>query len=350
VLFEVERSGEKYIVSLRTITPQPVAELGLLEKDIENWIADRPNIILPNEKILVIGQSISGQSMADVLAIDEFGRLVIVEVKRSPTSRDTVAQLLGYAARMHRITYDELNAIAKSHSEWSGGELEQTFADFTDGARIPRDQLGREHRIVIVAPDSDADLKSIVSWLRHYGLPVDFVPFSIYADESATPRYLQIDGIVSDTEPARTSEDRTWMGHWIFNTNETNVPDAYERMFERGVAAIYGYPNGPKNLEGAEPNQIVLAYVNRQGLRAVGSVRDGEVRAGAGIFVDAEGNQLPGEFHLAIDWNVKLSEANALSAAEAAQLGYNLPVRLVFGRLHSGREAQRLVQEMQNRV
>jgi hypothetical protein len=189
-----------------------------------------------------------------------------------------------------------------------------------------------------------------VSWLHHYGLPVEFVPFSIYADESATPRYLQIDGIVSNTEPVRTSQDRTWMGHWIFNTNETHVPGANERMFERGVAAIYGYPNGPKNLEGAEAYQVVLAYVNRQGLRAVGSVRDGEVRAGEGVFVDAEGKQLLGEYHLTVDWNIKLSEANALSPAEAAQPGYNLPVRLVFGRLHAGREAQRLVQEMQSRV
>jgi RecB family endonuclease NucS len=137
VLFEIERSGDKYTVSSRTITPEPVAELGLLEKDIEHWIADLPDIILPNEKILVIGQSIAGQSMADVLAIDEFGRLVIVEIKRSRTSRDTVAQLLGYAARMHHINYEELNAIAKSYSKWPGGELEQTFADFTDGARIP---------------------------------------------------------------------------------------------------------------------------------------------------------------------------------------------------------------------
>ena len=345
MLFEIEHSGEKYAVSSRTIAPQPVAELGLLEKDIEHWIDDRPEIVLPNEKVLVIGQS-----MADVLAIDEFGRLVIVEVKRNRTSRDTVAQLLGYAARMHDTNYNELNAIAKRYSKWPGGELEEIFADFTDGARIPRDQLGREHRIIIVAPYSDTDLKNIVSWLRHYGLPVDFVPFSIYADESATPRYLQIDGIVNPTEPPRTSVDQTWLGHWIFNTNEANVPGAYERMFERGVAAIYGYPNGPKNLEGSESNQIVLAYVNRQGLRAVGFVRDGEVRAGEEIFVDAEGKHLPGEYHLAVEWKVKLPEAKALSPPDAAKLGYNLPVRRVFGRLHGGREAQQLVQEMKSRA
>ncbi len=328
--------------------PQSAAGLGLLEKDIERWIAEHPEVLLPNEQVLVIGQSISGQSMADVLALDSFGRLIIVEIKRHRTGRETVAQLLGYAARLHGASYEELNGMAQHYGRWAGGDLYSAFCEFSDAPNFSRDELGKQHRIVIVAPESDADLKGIVEWLRHYAVPVEFVPFSIYADEQLTPRFLQIEGVT--TIPEAVPADEVWLGHWIFNTNETHAPGAYERMFERNVAAIYGYPNGPKNLEGAEPGEKVFAYVNRQGLRALGTVQDGEVHSRTGVFLNPQGNPHEGEYHLNVNWEIVLPAPAAVSVREAAELGYNLPVRTVFGRLHSGHAARRLEKEVRSRA
>lgn len=148
-------------------------------------------------------------------------------------------------------------------------------------------------------------------------------------------------------EPVPTEE--VWLGHRIFNTNEAHAPGAYQRMFERNIVAIFGYPNGPKNLEGSEPGNKVLAYVNQQGLRALGIVRDGQVHAGTGVFVDEQGNQHPGEYHLAVEWEVVLPPEMAVSRRDAIQFGYNLPVRSVFGKLHSGHAAQKLEDEMRRR-
>lgn len=348
MLFEIQSTGAGYVLSGRKFMPHPSASLGLLEKDIEHWIAEHPDVLLPNEQVLVFGQSISGKSMADVLALDSFGRLIIIEVKRDLTGRETVAQLLGYAARLHGISYEELNGIAQQYSKWPGGDLYSVFSDFFDAPSIVRVQLGRNHRTIIVAPDSDADLKSIVGWLRHHGVPIEFVPYAIYAEDQSAPRFLQIEGI--STTPEAVTTDEVWLGHWIFNTNETHAPGAYKRMFARNVAAIYGYPNGPKNLEGAEAGQKVFAYVNRQGIRALGIALGGEVRPGTGVFVNEQGYQLQGEYHLPVRWDAVLTEEQAISVRNAAQLGYNLPVRLVFGRLHSGQAAQRLENEVTNRV
>lgn len=347
MLFEIENTGKGYSVSSRRLTPRSAADLGLLEKDIENWVADHPEVLLPNEQVLVIGQSIAGQSMADVLALDSFGRLIIVEIKRHQTDRETIAQLLGYAARLHGASYEKLNGFAQNYRNWQGGELYTVFSEFSDTPDITREELGKEHRVVIVAPDSDADLKGIVGWLSHYEVPVELVPFSVYADEQQTPRFLQIEGVTATPEPVPT--DEVWLGHWIFNTNEAYAAGAYERMFECNVAAIYGKPSGPKTLEGAEPGNKVLAYVNRHGLCALGTVSDGEVHPGVGVFVDEQGEQLPGEYHLTVNWEVVLPLEEAVSTRDAKQLGYNLPVRTVFGRLHSGRAAQKLEDEICSR-
>jgi len=121
-------------------------------------------------------------------------------------------------------------------------------------------------------------------------------------------------------------------------------------MFDKNVAAIYGYTNGPANLEGAAANDKIFAYVNRQGLRAIGTVLDPHVRSGSGVFIDDEGNQLPDEYHLGVEWDVVPAERAITAADAASQFGYNLPVRSVFAKLHRGSAATRLEQELRSRT
>src|SRR3954469_1009752 len=115
MLFEIEPTGDGYSISKRSLAPAAAADLGLREKHIEQWLAEHPQLLLPNEEVLVIGRSVAGQAIADILALDSFGRLVIVEIKRHRSGRETIAQLLGYAASMRNVTYDELNAIAQRY-------------------------------------------------------------------------------------------------------------------------------------------------------------------------------------------------------------------------------------------
>jgi hypothetical protein len=187
-----------------------------------------------------------------------------------------------------------------------------------------------------------------VDWLKSYKVPIEFVPFSVYADAKGIPRFLRLEGII--TSPDLTSDADSWAGHWIFNTNETHAPGAYKRMFEKDVAAIYGYANGPANLEGAAANDKVFAYVNQQGLRAIGTVLDPQVIGGSGIFIGDDGKQLADEYHLKVQWEFVPPES-AISAADVAtQFGYSLPVRSVFAKLHRGSVALRLEQELRSRA
>ncbi|WP_338655209.1 hypothetical protein V6B14_03570 [Sporosarcina psychrophila] len=326
--------GEKYIM-------KAASEVGLKEKNIEDFIASNPETLFPNEEILVIGQSISYRNMADVLALDATGNLIIVEIKRDHSNRETVGQLLEYAAKMKDVTYDELNDISKKYKKWTTHDLYDAFKVFSDDDYIEKEKLGSKQRIIIVAPDSDEGLQRIVTWLRTYGVPIEFVPFSIFADENGQPKIFEIKGVQGTPDSVVSSS--TWKRHWIFNTNETHSPGAYEKMFDRNVAAIYGYENGPRNLQGSSVGDIILAYVNKKGLMAIGEVLDDKVEPGEGIFFDETGQQLPDEYHIKVKWNDKVSP---VTNGEAKKIGYNLPVRTVFGKLHNGEMAQKIVDVM----
>jgi len=135
-------------------------------------------------------------------------------------------------------------------------------------------------------------------------VPIEFVPFSIFADEQEQPKIFEIKGVQGTPDDVVSSS--TWKRHWIFNTNETYSPGAYEKMFAGNVAAIYGYKNGPRNLQGSSIGDTLLAYVNQQGIMAIGTVLNEEVVPGVGIFFDRDtGQQVPDEYHIEVEWDVK---------------------------------------------
>jgi hypothetical protein len=203
---------------------------------------------------------------------------------------------------------------------------------------------------MIVAPDADKGLKKIINWMQDYGVPVEFVPFHIYADRKNKPKLFNIDGVTSNPETPDISEkNEEWAGHWIFNTNESYGPGAYKKMFKNNVAAIWGYDDGPKRLEGSEAGDIIMAYVNKQGLRALGTIKDSEVKKGMGIFLDEEGNQKPEEYHLEVEWEIILPEEKALTVSQAKEIGYNLPYRVTFGKMRQGESAKKIEKVIKKR-
>lgn len=349
MLFEIARREGNYIVLPEGLAPSPPSNVGLLEKHIEHWLAGHPEILLPGEQVLVIAQSISGKSMADILALDSSGRLIVVEIKRDWSSRETVGQLLEYAAKLSDCGYAFLEGEARKYRRDESLDLLAAFQATFPDSPAGRDEIGQVQRILVVAPEADESLRSIVAWLTKHRVPIQFVPFSVYAGADKVPRFLSLEGVT--VIPEREVTNDSWAGHWIFNTNEAYGPGAYHRMFQRNMAAVYGYPNGPQNLEGSRKDDLVLAYVNQQGLRAVGRVVDGHVTSGDGIFLDANGAQQPAEYHLAVKWEALVDVSRALSAREATTaFGYNLPVRSVFGKMHQGKRAASLEKELRSRA
>ncbi|MFK2825233.1 hypothetical protein QYG89_05980 [Bacillus sp. B190/17] len=347
MLFDIEKDNNTFKIGQK-YSVKPASQVGIKEKDIEDLIADHPEVLFPNEEVLIIGQSIAYKNMADVLALDAKGNLIVVEIKREWSNRTTVGQLLDYASELTEVRYDQLNEIANKYTKWRAGNLYDAFKEFSEREDMNISEIGKRQRVIIVAPQSDEGLKKVVKWLRSYGVPIEFVPFELFVDENGHPKLFKMHG-VTDT-PESVEAEGAWAGHWIFNTNESYGKGAYKRMFEKNVAAIYGYDNGSRNLEGSSTGDSILAYVNKKGICAVGKVINGEVKEGQGIFINADGEQQPDEYHLQVEWEVIVPENQGITSSEAARLGYNLPVRTVFGKLHKGVLAEKIVQELKTRA
>lgn len=69
----------------------------MLEKDIENLIAQHPEEFFPNSGFTLVGQQIKlGKCYADIIFEDKHKRKIIVEVKRGILSRDASGQVMEY--------------------------------------------------------------------------------------------------------------------------------------------------------------------------------------------------------------------------------------------------------------
>lgn len=69
----------------------------MLEKDIENLIAQHPNEFFPNANFKLQGQQVKLVSCyADILFTDKYERKIIIEVKRGILSRDAAGQVIEY--------------------------------------------------------------------------------------------------------------------------------------------------------------------------------------------------------------------------------------------------------------
>jgi hypothetical protein len=322
MIFKLTRQGENS--EFHPYARRSASDLGLREKDLENWVAAHPELLFGVERVLVIGQSVSGQSMADILALDADGRLILVEMKRNWSDRSTVGQLLEYAARMAGASYEELENIARAYWKDPNASLLEKFGVFADDQTVEKKSIAKGQRVCVVAPGSDEGLNGIVRWLQKCGVPIEFVPFTLYAGNGSADLLLDIEPLPK-SRPNSLPAAAEWRGDWFFNTNETNAPDAYKKMFSQGVIAIYGYETGPENLTGATGGQRVFAYVNQRGILGVGRVVDGNVIPGSTVFGEEN------EFHLKVHWEAIVPEDKGVTNKEVSgRWSYSLPVRCVF--------------------
>lgn len=317
-----ELESQPYLIS-------SASELSILEKDLENWMSQNNGLLFGNERLLVIGQSVSGQNMADILALDADRNLIVVEVKRDWSDRSTVGQLLEYAAKMANSKYEDLEKRAHEYWQDDSQSLIDKFQNFFDDKTATQENIPDGLRTYIVAPGSDENLQDIVNWLKEYEVPIDFVPFTLYKGSGHEDILLEI-ATLPDRPNNGSASGYEWQGDWFFNTNETYAPNAYKRMFDESVVAIYGYPTGPDNLEGSEGGQRVFAYVNQKGILAVGDIIDGEVVEGETIFGYPEE-----EFHLKVEWEKIVADDKGVTTGQVNdEFGRRLPVRNVFCQLN----------------
>jgi hypothetical protein len=150
------------------------------EERLEDWIVE--DISLVSSNLLVIGRQVPtdyGGSM-DLLAIDQDGNLVILELKRHKTPRDIVAQILDYASWVEGLGATKIEEIADSYL--NNGPLETAFKSKFQ-IDLP-EVLNERHRMYVVASEIDASSERIVRYLSEYhNVDINIATFSFFRTE-----------------------------------------------------------------------------------------------------------------------------------------------------------------------
>lgn len=131
-----------------------------------------------------------GGGIPDVLALDESGRVVVVEVKRD-IDRSQLAQCLEYAGWARLTSLDEVAGLYSRGSHHSG--VEAFFRDWQDFTETSTPlTINPQPRLVLIAREFEGRTRSALDFLRENHLPVTVIPVTMYEDSSGR-RLVNVD-------------------------------------------------------------------------------------------------------------------------------------------------------------
>jgi hypothetical protein len=140
---------------------------------------------------------IVGGGVPDILALDESGRVVVIEVKRD-IDRGQLAQCLEYAGWARLTNLDEIASLYNRGKPDHVGVAAffRDWQDFTETATPIT--INPQPRLYLIARDFEGRTRSALDFLRENSLPVTVVPVTVYED----PTGRRIIDIETDNEPS----------------------------------------------------------------------------------------------------------------------------------------------------
>ncbi len=152
------------------------------EETLENWLEKNPESVLEDRELLIIGRQVDtdlGKSI-DLLGLDRAGNVVVVELKRNQTPRETVAQALEYAAYVERIGADQLESILHAHEDNESLRLAEYHREHFDLDESDAVSFNKDQSIVIVGQYITPEIRQTAQFLNSKGVCVTCVEFSFF--------------------------------------------------------------------------------------------------------------------------------------------------------------------------
>jgi len=163
-------------------------ELKITERyDLQEWIADNPKML--GENLLIIQKEFDGfpdtNERLDLLALDENGKIVVIENKLDDSGKDVVWQSLKYVSYCATLTKAEICEIYQRYLGTSmvASEKISEFYDEQDFENIKLNPAGSDQRIILVAANFRKEVTSTVLWLRDHGIDITCIKVTPYKYE-----------------------------------------------------------------------------------------------------------------------------------------------------------------------
>ena len=174
-MFQVKTSDNR----LERLAQVSFGELGFHERDhLQEWLAHTPDVL--GEELLIIQKEFDGfadtRERLDLLALDEEGRIVVIENKLDDSGKDVVWQALKYASYCSSLKKSEIIEIYQRYldKQPEGGEAFENLRDFFGVEDLDEIVLnsGNEQRVVMIAANFRKEVTATALWLLGHGMLV----------------------------------------------------------------------------------------------------------------------------------------------------------------------------------
>ena len=171
---------------------------------LEKWLETNPDGIVEDGKLLVIGRQVPTNlgGFVDLLALDEVGNTVVIELKRDRTPRDTVAQALEYASSVEQLNLRELERILQTYLQDEALSLADYHRQFFELTPNDAVAFNKDQRIVVVGQNITSEIRQTAVFLRSKGIGVSCLEFSFF--QSTEGAKLLSQEIVVGREPVKS--------------------------------------------------------------------------------------------------------------------------------------------------
>ncbi len=308
-------------MKIYSITPdnkfKEYAEIGFQDEHqesvLETWLENNPEKIIESGSLLIIGRQVTTSlgSFIDLLAIDRQGDLVVIELKRDRTPRETLAQALEYSSFVEKLGYEQLDEIFRNFSGDEALNLAQYHRVYFNMVSDEAVVFNNDQRIVIVGQKITPEIRQTATFLRNKGVRVTCLEFTFFKADGGL-RLLSTSIVVGD-ESASISKVTSGSLPVIsegafFNSLDANGKFIFEKLFTwaksnlfpihwgtKGfslnvnlsgthVAFCFGYP--PKSVY---QESIYSAFVGRGGLLSKIDFSEHELQA---LYTEAQNSGL----------------------------------------------------------
>lgn len=242
-------------------TLYPPAAFDEGEAILEDWLERNPGSVLEDDPLLPIGRQVVTNlgKRIDLLCVDRAGNVVVVELKRSRTPRDVVAQALEYAAFAARLDVGDLETLLRSYEDDESLDLADRHGEYFE-TREPV-AFNKDQRIVIVGQQVAPEVRQVASFLSSKGIGVACVEFNLF-EERGGDRLLSMEAVAGDetAKPRRVVSDPgpVLTENGFLELCDEPAKSFYLRLFQASTLSIHWTPTKFKMRVAIDGKQVTL--------------------------------------------------------------------------------------------
>lgn len=207
------------------------------EAVLEDWLESNPDGIVEDGRILIIGRQALTNfgGFIDLIGLTREGDVVVVELKRDRTPRDTIAQSLEYVSFAERLNTAQLEGILRSYLNDDSLSLAEHHREYFELDSDEAVAFNKDQRIVIVGQHVTPEIRQTAIFLRSKGVRVTCVEFTFFQANGGT-RLLSQEIVVGreSEEPIHVASGSLPVvtEDAFLSSADENGKDVFERLLE----------------------------------------------------------------------------------------------------------------------